>query len=200
MTGITAAEGRSPTEDEFRGGIYTDGFLSSIGSLFGSFPVTSFSQNVGIVNFTGIMSRHVVAISGLILAILGFVPKVGAIVTTVPQPVFGGAVLIMVGMVAASGLRLLFLNVDLDRRNMVIMAVSLGLGLGVATRPSALSGLPPAAETFFGEAVIMTGLSALLLNTFVPGDHSPLFGEESDETPEEPPMDATGDTAAPGDS
>lgn len=197
MTGITAAEGRNPTEREFRGGIFVDGFLSSIGALFGSFPVTSFSQNVGIVNFTGIMSRHVVAVGGVILAVLGLVPKVGAVVTSIPEAVFGGAVLIMVGMVAASGMRLIFLNVDLDRRNMVIIAVSLGLGLAVATRPDALQGLPDAAQTFFGEAVIMTGLSALLLNTFVPGEHSPLYGEAGSGTYEsEPPADPVEETGS----
>ncbi len=175
MSGVTAAEGRNPTDKEFRGGLFNDGLLSSIGAVFAAFPITSFSQNVGIVNFTGVMSRHVVGISGVILAILGLSPKVGAAVTTIPSAVFGGAVLLMVGMVAASGVRLIVLHTDLDRRNMVIVAVSLGLGLGVATTPEALSGLPTAAETFFGEPVIMTALSALLLNTFVPGEQSPLF-------------------------
>ncbi|WP_247010108.1 uracil-xanthine permease family protein [Halorientalis litorea] len=185
MSGITAAEGRNPTHEEFRGGLFTDGLLSSIGSAFAAFPITSFSQNVGIVNFTGVMSRHVVGIGGVLLAVLGLVPKVGAAVTTIPSAVFGGAVLLMVGMVAASGTRLIFLHTDLNRRNMVIMAVSLGLGLGVATRPEALGGLPSAAETFFGQPVILTALSALVLNTFVPGDQSPLFDADPDETPAE---------------
>ena len=185
MSGITAAEGRNPTHEEFRGGLFTDGLLSSIGSAFAAFPITSFSQNVGIVNFTGVMSRHVVGIGGILLAVLGLVPKVGAAVTTIPSAVFGGAVLLMVGMVAASGTRLIFLHTDLNRRNMVIMAVSLGLGLGVATRPEALGGLPSAAKTFFGQPVILTALSALVLNTFVPGDQSPLFDADPDETPAE---------------
>ena len=175
MSGITAAEGRNPTETEFRGGIFADGFISAIGAVFGSFPQTSFSQNVGIINFTGVMSRHIVGIGGLILVGLGLVPKFGAIVTTIPSAVFGGAVLVMVGMVAASGMRLLFLNIEMNRRNMVIIAVSLGLGLGVTSVPDALSGLPAGAQTLFGEPVIMTGLGALLLNTFVPGRSSPLF-------------------------
>ncbi|MBX0294983.1 uracil-xanthine permease family protein [Haloarcula nitratireducens] len=185
MSSITAAEGRTPTHEEFRGGLFTDGLLSSLGSLAGTFPVTSFSQNAGIVNFTGVMSRHVVGVGGLILALLGLSPKVGAVVTTIPSAVFGGAVLLMVGMVAASGARLIFLHTQLDRRNMVIMAVSLGLGLGVATRPDALSGLPAAAETFFGQPVILTALTALVLNTFVPGEQSPLFDADPDETPAE---------------
>lgn len=187
MSSVTAAEGRNPTDDEFRGGLFTDGLLSSLGSLFGAFPVTSFSQNAGIVNFTGVMSRHVVGIAGAMLVVLGLSPKVGAAVTTIPQAVFGGAVLLMAGMVAASGFRLITLHTDLDRRNMVIVAASLGIGLGVTTRPEALAQLPAGAETFFSEPVIMTALTALVLNTFVPGEHSPLFDvapeEQSSETP-----------------
>ena len=175
MTGITAAEGRNPTTKEFRGGILADGFMSSLGGIFGSFPQTSFSQNVGIVNFTGVMSRHVVGIGGIILVVLGLIPKVGAVVTTIPDAVFGGAVLVMVAMVAASGMRLLHLNIDMNRRNMVIIATSLGLGLGVVAVPEVLAELPEGIQTFFGNAVIMTGFTALILNTFVPGDSSPLF-------------------------
>ena len=185
MSGVTAAEGRSPDEEEVRGGLFTDGIVSSLGSVFAAFPVTSFSQNVGIVSFTGVMSRHVVAVSGGVLALLGLSPKIGALVTTIPSAVFGGAVLLMVGMVAASGVRLIVLHTELDRRNMVIVAVSLGLGLGIATTPEAISGLSTAAQTFFGEPVILTALSALVLNTFVPGEQSPLFdapAEASDES------------------
>lgn len=175
VSSVTAAAGREPTDEEFRGGLFTDGLLSSVGALFGALPVTSFSQNAGIVNFTGVLSRHVVAVSGALLVVLGFSPKVGAAVATIPSSVFGGAVLLMAGMVAASGARLIFLHTELDRRNMVVVAVSLGLGLGIATRPEAISGLPGAAQTFFGEPVIVTALSALLLNTFTPGEQSPLL-------------------------
>ena len=189
MSGITAAEGRNPTEAEFRGGIFADGFISAFGAIFGSFPQTSFSQNVGIINFTGVMSRHIVGIGGGILVVLGLVPKVGAVVTTIPDAVFGGAVLVMVAMVAASGMRLLFLNIEMNRRNMVIIATSLGIGLGVATVPEALSGLPAGARTFFGEPVVMTGLGALLLNTFVPGDASPLFDKPEAVPPISEPVD-----------
>lgn len=189
MSGITAAEGRNPTEKEFRGGIFADGFISALGAVFGSFPQTSFSQNVGIINFTGVMSRHIVGIGGGILIVLGLVPKIGAIVTTIPSAVFGGAVIVMVGMVAASGMRLLFLNIEMNRRNMVIIATALGLGLGVATVPDALSGLPSGAQTFFGEPVIVTGLVALALNTFVPGESSPLFDRADAIPPISEPVD-----------
>jgi len=193
LSSVTAAEGRTPDSEELRGGLFTDGLLSSLGGAFGAFPVTSFSQNAGIVNFTGVMSRHVVGVAGVLLALLGLSPKVGAAVATIPSPVFGGAVLLMAGMVAASGARLVFLHTDLDRRNMVILAVSLGLGLGIATRPDAISGLPSAARTFFGEPVVVTALTALVLNTFTPGEQSPLFDAPPDESvaeTEEPPASA----------
>jgi NCS2 family nucleobase:cation symporter-2 len=179
MSGVTAAEGRTPTSEEFRGGLFTDGVLSSLGSVFGAFPMTSFSQNVGIVNFTGVMSRHVVGVAGAILAVLGLSPKVGAAVATIPNAVFGGAVLLMAGMVAASGVRLIFENTDPNRRNTVIIAVSLALGVAVTTTPDALSQLPQAAQTFFGQSVIVTALSALVLNTVAPGKQSPLFGPDA---------------------
>ncbi|MFC6719198.1 uracil-xanthine permease family protein [Natrialbaceae archaeon GCM10025810] len=186
MSGVTAAEGRNPTDEEFRGGLFNDGLLSSLGAIFAAFPITSFSQNVGIVNFTGVMSRHVVGIGGVVLAVLGLSPKIGAAVATIPSAVFGGAVLLMAGMVAASGFRLIVAHTDLDRRNTVIVAVALGLGLGVTTTPEALEGLPSVAQQFFGQAVIVTALSALVLNTFVPGEGSPLF--------DAPPRDADGST------
>ncbi|KAB7517163.1 uracil-xanthine permease family protein [Halosegnis rubeus] len=187
MSGVTSAEGRNPTNEEFRGGLFTDGLFSSVGAAFGAYPITSFSQNVGIVNFTGVLSRYVVTVTGILLAVLGLSPKVGAVVTTIPSAVFGGAVLLMAGMVAASGARLITIHCEMNRRNMTVMGVSLGLGLGVATAPSAaFAQLPQWASTFFSQAVIMTGLSALLLNTFAPGTQSPLFGGEPET---EPPLE-----------
>jgi len=168
ISGITSAEGRTPTEDEVTGGLFVDGIGSSIGALFGAFPLTTFSQNVGLINFTGVMSRYVVGISGAVLLILGFVPKISAIVTTIPSAVLGGAVLVMFGMVMASGLRLIFLNERMNRRNMVIIATSIGAGLGVEVRPDALSALPDQATIFFGNAIIMTAITAVLLNTLAP--------------------------------
>jgi len=114
------------------------------------------------------MSRYVVGISGAVLLILGFVPKSSAIVTTIPSAVLGGAVLVMFGMVMASGLRLIFLNERMNRRNMVIIATSIGAGLGVEVRPDALSALPDQATIFFGNAIIMTAITAVLLNTLAP--------------------------------
>lgn len=192
MSGITSAEGRNPDDEEIRGGLLVDGIGSSLGGIFGAFPLTTFSQNVGIINFTGVMSRYVVGIGGVVLLLLGFVPKVSAVVGTIPDSVLGGAVLVMFGMVMSSGLRLIFLNERMNRRNMVIIAVSIGLGLGVELRPEALEALPGSAEIFFGNAVIMTAIAAIFLNSLVPrpdGDYEAGLEEpvDGDDGPTSPP-------------
>ncbi|WP_049989108.1 uracil-xanthine permease family protein [Natrinema salifodinae] len=192
MSGITAAEGRNPDDSEIRGGLIVDGLGSSLGAVFGAFPLTTFSQNVGIINFTGVMSRYVVGIGGVVLLGLGFIPKVSAVVATIPDSVLGGAVLVMFGMVMASGLRLIFLNERMNRRNMVIIAVSIGLGLGVELRPEIFESMPQGVDIFFGNAVIMTAIAAVLLNTLVPrpdGDYDvgleePIDGD--DPSPHDP--------------
>ncbi|WP_435181195.1 uracil-xanthine permease family protein [Halorussus sp. AFM4] len=168
ISAITAVEDREPEEDELRGGLLADGVMSGLAGLFGAFPNTSFAQNVGVVTFTGIMSRLVVAVGGAVLVVLGFVPKVSAVFSTMPNPVLGGATLVMFGMVLSNGFKILNDNVRLNQRNMVIIAASIGLGLGVATRPKVLQQLPEQAQTFFGEAVVVTALVSLLLDNLIP--------------------------------
>ena len=168
ISALTAVEDRSPSVGEFEGGLLADGVMSGIAGVFGAFPNTSFAQNIGVVTFTGIMSRFVVAVAGVVLVVLGFVPKVGAVFATMPNPVLGGATLVMFGMILSNGFKILNDNVAMNRRNMVIIAASIGLGLGVAVRPEALSQLPEQARTFFGEAVVMTALTALLLDNLIP--------------------------------
>ena len=183
ISAVTAIEGRDPTDEELKGGLIADGVMSGIAGVFGAFPNTSFAQNVGVVTFTGVMSRHVVAVGGAILVVLGFVPKVGAVFATMPDPVLGGATLVMFGMVLSSGLKMLNDNVEFNRRNMIIVATSIGLGLGVAVRPNVLQHLPRQAQTFFGEAVVVTALTALALNVVFPeestGDDSPTASPEA---------------------
>ena len=168
ISAITAVEDREPEEDELRGGLLADGVMSALAGLFGAFPNTSFAQNVGVVTFTGIMSRFVVAIGGVILILLGFVPKVSAVFSTMPNPVLGGATLVMFGMVLSNGFKILNDNVRLNQRNMVIIAASIGLGLGVATRPEVLQQLPKQVQTFLGEAVVVTALVSLILDNVIP--------------------------------
>ena len=115
--------------------------MSGFAALFSAFPNTSYSQNVGLVNFTGVVSRHVTAIGGIILVLLGVVPKVGALFATIPPAVIGGGGLIMFAMIFASGLSVIHRGVHLTRRNLVILAVAVGLGLGVELRPDSLQHL-----------------------------------------------------------
>jgi xanthine permease len=170
ISALTSVENRSPSGDELKGGLLADGVMSAIAGVFGAFPNTSFAQNIGVVTFTGVMSRFVVVIAGVVLTLLGFVPKVGALISTIPYPVLGGATLVMFGMILSSGFSIIHENVTFNRRNMVIIAASISLGLGVTVRPEALSQLPQQVQTFFGNAVVMTALTSLLLDNLIPED------------------------------
>ncbi|MFC3478818.1 uracil-xanthine permease family protein [Halobacterium litoreum] len=170
ISGTTSAVGRDATEDELKGGLIADGVMSAVGSLVGAFPNTSFSQNVGLVNLTGVASRHVVAIGGAFLLVLGFVPKVGAVVSAMPAPVLGGGALLVFSMIFSSGVRIIYDDVALTHRNMTIVATSIGLGLAVKLRPEALAQLPQDAQLFFGSGLITGGFAALILNVVLPED------------------------------
>ncbi len=168
ISGTLAAVGREPTTKELSGGLVADGVMSGLAALFSAFPNTSYSQNVGLVNFTGVVSRHVTAIGGVFLLALGLVPKVGALFATIPAAVIGGGGLIMFAMIFASGAAIFHRGVELTRRNLVILAVAVGLGLGVELRPDALAHLPEIARTLFGSGLIAGGLTGLILNLALP--------------------------------
>jgi NCS2 family nucleobase:cation symporter-2 len=170
ISGTIAVVNRDPTDRELKGGLVADGVMSGIAAFFSAFPNTSYSQNVGLVNFTGVASRHVTAVSGVILVLLGIVPKVGALFATIPPAVIGGGGLIMFAMIFSSGLSIVHRGVEITRRNLVILAVSVGLGLGVELRPAVLELAPTAIQTFFGSGLITGGLTALVLNLALPRD------------------------------
>ena len=173
IAGTLAAVGRRPTTRELRGGLLADGVLSGLAALVGAFPNTSYSQNVGLVNFTGVVSRHVTAIAGGMLVALGLIPKVGALFASIPAAVIGGGGLIMFAMIFASGMAIVHRDVTMDRRTMVILAVSVGIGLGVELRPEALQHLPEGVRSFFGSGLVTGGLTALLLNLVFPTPRIP---------------------------
>jgi len=170
LTAVVAPVGREPTRVELRGGLLADGVMSSIAAVFGGFPNTSYSQNAGLVSFTGVASRHVTAVSGVLLVILGLVPKVSAVFATLPPSVIGGAGLIMFAMIFSSGVVILHRQVELTQRNLVILAVAIALGLGVELRPDALSGLPDWGRTFAGSGLVVGALSAAVMNAVFPED------------------------------
>ncbi len=161
--------GREATDTEIAGATYADGLGSAVAGIFGGLPNTSFSQNAGIVAMTGVMSRHVVTISALVLIICGLIPKVGALISTMPLPVLGGGVIVMFGMVAAAGLNMLT-EVAMTRRNMVIIAVSLSVGLGLNLVPTAVQHVPGVMQTLLISGLLPTAIIAIVLNQVLPKD------------------------------
>ena len=164
-----AGAGREATDEEISGATYADGLGTAVAGVFGGLPNTSFSQNVGIVGMTGIMSRHVVTIAGAIMVICGLIPKIGAIIASMPLPVLGGGVIVMFGMVAAAGLNVLS-EIKMSRRNMIIIALSLSIGLGFNLVPSAVQYLPGIWKTLATSAVAPTAFLAIILNQILPAE------------------------------
>ncbi|OZG70633.1 xanthine permease XanP [Hahella sp. CCB-MM4] len=152
-----------------KGGVLGDGINSMIAAIFNTFPNTTFSQNNGVIQLTGIASRYVAFWIAGILVVLGLFPIIGGVFQQLPKPVLGGATLVMFGTVAAAGIRILA-TLDLDRRTMLIMAVSFGLGLGVATVPDVLKEMPKIVQNIFGSAITVSGLTAIILNTLMPNE------------------------------
>ena len=152
-----------------RGGVLGDGMNSLIAACFNTFPNTTFSQNNGVIQLTGIGSRYVGYFIAGIFTLLGLFPIVGGVLQAIPQPVLGGATIIMFGSVAAAGLKIIA-SIKIGRRETIILATSLGLGLGVAFAPDLLAGLPPLAKNIFGSGISTGGLGAVILNIVLPGE------------------------------
>jgi len=168
VSGITkGGAGREATDKEITGATYADGFGTAIAGLFGGLPNTSFSQNVGLIAMTGVMSRHVVTIGAIFLIIAGLIPKFGAIIRTIPIEVLGGGVIVMFGMVVAAGVSMLS-DVDWNRRNMVIFAISLSIGLGLQLEPGAVQHLPDTLRILMTSGLLPAALLAIVLNLLLP--------------------------------
>lgn len=178
VSGITkGGAGREATDKEIQGATFADGFGTAISGVFGGLPNTSFSQNVGLIAMTGVMSRHVVTIGALFLILCGFVPKVGAVIRTIPIEVLGGGVIVMFGMVVAAGVSMLS-DVNWNRRNMVIFAIALSIGLGLQLEPQALQYLPETLRILMTSGLLPAALIAIVLNLILPEE---LSDEQTDE-------------------
>ncbi|MCC5955480.1 MAG: purine permease [Natronohydrobacter sp.] len=176
VSGITkGGAGREATEREIEGATYADGIGTAVSGLFGALPNTSFSQNVGLIAMTGVMSRHVVTIGAIFLIFAGLFPKVGAVISTIPIEVLGGGVIVMFGMVVAAGISMLS-DVLWNRRNMVIFAIALSLGLGLQLEPSALQHLSDTPRVLLTSGILPAAAIAIILNLILPRD---LVGEAS---------------------
>jgi xanthine permease len=157
--------GRTLSQNDLARGLRADGVGNIIGGVFGTFTYTSYSQNVGLVQITGVRSRWVVAVAGVILIVLGCLPKLSVLVASIPNSVLGGAAIVMFGMVAATGVKILA-KVDFaaDRRNLYIVAVGLGAGMIPLVADRFFLQLPPLAMRFFQNGILLGTLTAVLLN------------------------------------
>ncbi len=158
------------SRDDLTRGLRTDGLGTLLGGIFNTFPYTSFSQNVGLVAVTGIQSRFVCVAGGFILIILGVLPKLGALVGSLPTMVLGGAGLVMFGMVAATGIRILG-NVDFrhNRYNAMIVAVSIGVGMVPLIAPNFRQWMPHAIHPLIESGILLASICAVALNMFFNG-------------------------------
>ena len=151
-------------------GLRTDGLGTLIGGIFNTFPYTSFSQNVGLVAVTGVKSRFVCVAGGLILVALGLLPKMAALVESLPTVVLGGAGLVMFGMVAATGIRILG-GVDFknNRFNALIVAISIGIGMIPLIAPNFKQWMPHNLHPLIESGILLASISAVILNLFFNG-------------------------------
>jgi NCS2 family nucleobase:cation symporter-2 len=161
------------SQTELAAGLRTDGLGTLIGGIFNTFPYTSFSQNVGLVGVTGVRSRFVCVAAGLIMIVLGLLPKMGALVESVPQFVLGGAGLVMFGMVAATGIRILA-NVDFksNRHNLYIVAIAIGAGMIPLVAPRWSQQMPHALHPLLESGILLTAIAAVALNLYFNGGNS----------------------------
>ena len=150
-------------------GVLADGVGSIIGGAMGAFPNTSFSQNVGLIPLTKVASKHVAVMAGVLLVVLGLFPQFAAIINSIPSPVLGGVGIVMFGTVAASGIKTLS-SVEINDRNLLIIATAIGLGLGVTFRPDFISQLPEGLQMIFSSGISTGTIVALVLNIILRED------------------------------
>ena len=162
--------GRQLTREDLTRGLRTDGLGTLIGGFLNTFPHTSFSQNVGLVGVTGVKSRWVCVVGGAILMAFGLFPKMALIIASVPQYVLGGAGLVMFGMVAATGIKIL-LSADLrtNRFNLYIVALSVGAGMIPMVAPKFFQQMPHALEPLLHSGILLAAITAVGLNLFLNG-------------------------------
>ena len=168
----TAMVSRRPIEGEeyqsrLKGGVLADGLVSVIASALGSLPLTTFAQNNGVIQMTGVASRYVGRVIAVMLLVLGLFPVIGRFFTTIPAPVLGGAMTLMFSMIAIAGIRIIISN-GLRRRETLIVATSLGLGLGVSYDPEIFKVLPASIFVLVENPICAGGLTAIVLNLLIP--------------------------------
>lgn len=161
---------RKVDRDALTKGLRADGVGTFLGGIFNTFPYTSFSQNVGLVGVTGVRSRWVTIAGGGIMLVLGLLPKMAALVESVPQVVLGGAGLVMFGMVAATGARILTaVDFKTNQRNLFVVAISVGFGMIPLVSPNFFKNLPHNLHPLLESGILLCALVAVILNAFFNG-------------------------------
>ncbi|MGM0217428.1 nucleobase:cation symporter-2 family protein [Enterococcus sp. AZ126] len=161
--------GKRIGEEELKKGYRAEGLAVILGGIFNTFPYTGFSQNVGLVQLSGIKTRKPIYYSAFFLIALGLLPKVGAVAQIIPEPVLGGGMLVMFGMVAVQGMRMLS-KVDYNNdKNLLIIAISIGFGLGFNMLPTLFQQMPETLRMFTGNGIVMSSLTAIILNLLFNG-------------------------------
>ena len=161
---------REATDKELSGGIMADGVGTAFASIFNAMPNTSYSQNAGLVAFTGVISRHVGTVAGVILILLGLFPKLGGIIAAMPDSVIGGAAIIMFGLIAGAGIKLIS-KTEMNQRNILILALSLSFGIGLYAFPEFVAHIPDLGiklKLLLTTGLIPAGLLAFILNATLP--------------------------------
>jgi len=157
---------REATDKELSGGIMADGLGTAFGSLFNAMPNTSYSQNAGLVAFTGVISRHVGTIAGVILILMGLFPKLGGIIAAMPESVIGGAAIIMFGLITSAGIKLVAQS-EMNQRNLLILGLSLSFGIGMSLLPQFVAHIPDfgiSLKLLLTTGLIPAGMLAFVLN------------------------------------
>ncbi len=168
----TSAVSKQPVKgpayiNRIKGGVFGDGVNSFIAAVFNTFPNTTFSQNNGVIQLTGVASRYVGYYVAGILVLIGMFPIVGGIFKLLPQAVLGGATIIMFGTIASSGIRIIA-SEKLDKRGILILATSFGMGLGVSYVPDVLNAMPEIVKSILSSGYTTGGLTAMILNLIIP--------------------------------
>lgn len=167
---ISDLTGKKIDQKQLSAGLRVDGLGTLIGGIFNTFPYTSFSQNVGLVGVTGVKSRFVCVAAGIILLLLGLLPKMAALVESLPTFVLGGAGLVMFGMVAATGIRILgTVDYKSNRNNLFIVAISIGIGMIPLIAPRYLQWFPHGLHPLIESGILLASLAAVFLNLFFNG-------------------------------
>ena len=156
--------GRKLTSKDLEHGYRAEGIAAILGGLFNTFPYSTFSEIVGVLKMSGVKSRQPVYYAAILLLILGLLPKVGALATVIPEPVLGGAMIVMFGMVGVQGVQILH-KVDFSNNaNLLTASVSIGLGLGITMYPQLFQHMPTEFQIILGNGIVVTSISAVLLN------------------------------------